>query len=133
MAKGPTMKALTERLDLILREIEKLRAQESLIRDMIREANGEPKAKLRAPRSNVKQAVLDLLEEAGAAGLNATKAVEMAAQSGRSLERGTVSSLLSRLKNEGVVDYDGAVYRLLKHKVETGPNVHPLRTSGIFS
>lgn len=132
MAKGPTMKALTDRLDLITREIEKLRAQESLIRDMIREANGEPKAKLRAPRSNVKQAVLDLLEQVGAAGLNAGIAVDMAAQSGITLERGTVSSLLSRLKNEGVVVYDNSVYRLKKHKVD-GPNVHPLRSSGVFS
>ena len=132
MAKGPTMKALTERLDLILREIEKLRAQESLIRDMIREANGEPKAKLRAPRSNVKQAVLDLLDQVGAAGLNAGIAVDMAAKVGVTLERGTVSSLLSRLKNEGAVDYDNTVYRLKKFKVD-GPNVHPLRTSGVFS
>ena len=133
MAKGPSMKALTERLDLILREIDKLKAQESLIRDMIREANGEPKVKLRAPRSNVKQTVLDLLEAAGEAGLNATSAVDTAKNSGLTIERGTVSSLLSRLKNEGVVVYDGSVYRLVKYKKETSPNVHPLRTSGVFS
>lgn len=132
MAKGPSMKALTERLDLILREIDKLKAQESLIRDMIREANGEPKVKLRAPRSNVKQAVLDLLEKVGTEGLNATMAVDMAANAGVTLERGTVSSLLSRLKNEGVVDYNGTVYRLAKFKGEPSPNVLPLRTSGAF-
>lgn len=112
MAKGPTMKALEERLDLVLREIDKLRAKEDLLRDMIREAKGEPKVKFRAPRSNVKQTILDLLEAAGEAGLNATSAVETAARAGTTLERGTVSSLLSRLKHEGVVIYDGSVYRL---------------------
>lgn len=133
MAKGPSMKALSERLDLILREIEKLRAQESLIRDMIREASGEPKVKPRAPRSNVKQTILDLLEKAGEEGLNAAMAVETAARSGVSLERGTVSSLLSRLKNENVVVYDGSVYRLKAFRPEVGPNVHALRSSGALT
>lgn len=132
MAKGPTMKALEARLDGVMRDIEKLQAQADLLRDMMREARGEPKVKARAPRSNVKQTVLALLDEAGADGINATIAVERAAQNGTSLERGTVSSLLSRLKNEGVVVYDGTVYRLEKFKQEACPNVHPLRTSGVF-
>ena len=132
MARGKQMKVLEERLELVLREIDKLRAQETLLRDMIREASGEPKVKPRAPRSNVKQTVLALLEDAGASGLNATIAVERAAQAGTSLERGTVSSLLSRLKNEGVVKYDGSVYTLENSKPGGNPNVHTLRTSGIF-
>ena len=126
------MKILAERLDLVRREIDKLKAQESLLMDMIREASGEPKIKLRAPRSNVKQTILDLLERAGDAGINAASAVETASRAGSSLERGTVSSLLSRLKNEGVVTYDGSVYRLAKAKPDAGPNIHPLRTSGVF-
>jgi DNA-binding transcriptional ArsR family regulator len=124
------MKVLSERLDLIRREIDKLKAQESLLLDMIRDASGQPKVKLRAPRSNVKQTILELLENVGEAGLNAATAVETAAKAGITLERGTVSSLLSRLKNEGVVVYDGSVYRLMKFKPGSGPNVHPLRTSG---
>jgi hypothetical protein len=142
MARGPTMQSLQERLDSILRdldratrEVEKIKAQESLIRDMIREAKGEPKARLRAPRSNVKQTVLDMLERAGAVGINAAMAVEQAAQQGVSLERGTVSSLLSRLKNEGIVTFEGGVYRLTNLKPEA-QKVTPLRgplTSGVFS
>ncbi|MBY0349492.1 hypothetical protein [Tabrizicola sp.] len=120
-------------LDLAMREVEKIKAQEELIRDMIREARGEPKVKLRAPRSNVKQTILNLLDQAGAVGLNAATAVETSAKAGVTLERGTVSSLLSRLKNEGVVSYDGSVYRLTKYKGDALPNVHPLRTSGVFS
>ncbi len=124
------MKMLEERLAQVRREIDKLKAQEALLLDMMREASGEPKVKPRAPRSNVKHSVLELLEEVGSDGLNAVRAVEMAAKRGLSLERGTVSSLLSRLKNEGVVNYDGTVYRLKSHGEDGGTNVHPLRTSG---
>lgn len=136
------MKSLQERLETILRdldramrEIEKIKAQESLIRDMIREANGEAIVKSRAPRSNVKSAVIGLLERVGAEGLNATSAVEMAAKEGLSLERGTVSSLLSRMKNEGVVSYENGLYRLSSFR-QGNQNVTPLRvqpTSGVFS
>lgn len=134
------MQSLQERLDSIrrdldmaLREVEKIKAQEALILDMQREARGEPKMKIRAPRSNVKQTILELLTKAGDAGLNAALAVETAAKAGVTLERGTVSSLLSRLKNEGVVTYDGALYRLAGPKQDVPPNVHPLRTSGVFT
>lgn len=134
------MQSLQDRLDSIrrdldqaLREVEKIKAQESLILDMMREARGEPKVKPRAPRSNVKQTVIELLEAAGADGTNASMAVEQAAKVGISVERGTVSSLLSRLKSEGVVWYDGNVYRLMKFKGEAMQNIHPLRTSGVFS
>lgn len=125
------MKMLNDRLEQVRREIEKLKANDAMLLDMIGEVSGEPKVKSRARRSNVKQTVLALLEQVGATGLNAALAVELAAQSGTSLERGTVSSLLSRLKNEGVVVYDGTVYRLKQHGEDGKPNVHPIRTSGV--
>ena len=67
---------------------------------------------LRPPRSNVKQTVLDLLHQQGAAGLNASTAVELAAKRNESIQQSTVSSLLSRFKADGVAVYDGNVYRL---------------------
>ena len=83
-----------------MREVEKIKAQEELIRDMIREAGGEPKVKLRPPRSNVKQTILDLLEQAGPAGLNAATAVETSAKAGVTPERGTVRAFcpVSRMR-----------------------------------
>jgi hypothetical protein len=69
----------------------------------------------RAPRGNVKNALLDLLEEVGPTGLNATTAVQLARRKQLSLDRNTVSSLLSRFKRDGVVMHDGYRYRL-KHK-----------------
>ena len=63
-------------------------------------------------RSNVKTTILDLLKEVGTTGLNAATTVEIASRRGIDLDRGSVSSLLSRLKRDGVVEYDGNRYRL---------------------
>lgn len=57
-----------------------------------------------------------LLDESGADGLNARLAVEMATKRGRELRRDSASSMLSRLKADGVVSYDGARYRLVQWK-----------------
>lgn len=121
MARGPTIQGLQDRLtklrvqlDLALREVEKIRAQEALLQDMLSEAKGDVRTVAQKPRPNVKQTLLNLLEEAGESGLNALAAVEMARRKGIAIERGTVSSLLSRMKNEGLVAYDNSMYRLVK-------------------
>lgn len=133
-----TVKALQARLDDVrkdidraVRELEKLRSNEALLLDMIRVEHGEPKTpvRARATRFDIKKSVLDLLERAGESGLNAAMAVEMAREQGQELERGSVSSALSRLKAAGVVQYDGNVYRLLQRRGEGGTIFH-LRTSG---
>lgn len=66
----------------------------------------------RAPRGSVKRVILDMLARRGAYGLDATTAIALAQADGVTLERQTVSSLLSRLKGDGVVRYDGKAYRL---------------------
>ena len=69
----------------------------------------------RAPRSNVKQCVLQMLSDAGGEGIQATEAVDIAEKRyGVHLERGSVSSLLSRLKRDGVVTYEDGLYKLRK-------------------
>lgn len=127
MSKAPKMKDMRERLDIIRREIEKLQAQESLLLDMLGEEPTKTVVK-RAPKGSVKIRVLELLESQGRSGLNAAKAVELSEGNGDALDRGSVSSLLSRLKQDDVVVYDGSNYRLKKY---TGmPSaITPLRTS----
>jgi hypothetical protein len=66
----------------------------------------------RHPRGAVKRVLLDLLRETGARGLNARRAVAMAAERGMRVDRTTLSSLLSRLKADAVVAHDGYRYRL---------------------
>ncbi|PCH75314.1 MAG: hypothetical protein COC12_01070 [Rhodobacteraceae bacterium] len=118
---------MRERLDNIRREIEKLQAQESLLLDILGEEPTKTVAK-RAPKGSVKIRVLELLESQGRSGLNAARAVELSEANGDTLDRGSVSSLLSRLKQDDVVVYDGSNYRLKKY---TGmPSaITPLRTS----
>lgn len=63
-------------------------------------------------RVATKGVVLDLLRDVGTRGLNAQNAVDLANKRGITLDRASVSSLLSRLKKDGIVDYDNDVYRL---------------------
>ena len=107
--------------DQLKAKIAELQQQLQGVEMAIRAMRGESAApvRTRAPRSNVKNYILTLLEEAAERGLNAARAVEIAESRGDALERGTVSSLLSRLKSDGVVTYDGNLYRLKSHS--TGP------------
>jgi hypothetical protein len=59
---------------------------------------------------NVKQAVLDIVVDAGAAGVSAAEVVRRARDNGRSLNPTSVSSLLSRLKREGTLDLSDGKY-----------------------
>lgn len=114
MARGTKMKALEQKLAEIRRQIDMLKAQEQLLIEIMQ--GDEPPEKKRAARSNVKQTVLDLLQQVKANGLNANVAVTMAQdERGIRLERGSVSSLLSRMKNEGLVTYRDGLYRLKEH------------------
>jgi hypothetical protein len=115
MKKHIQLKVLEDKLREKQQSIQILQAEAALLQSMIDEAHGRssvPAPRTRAGRSNVKDAVLSLLQEVGVDGLNAALAVEKAHAKALTLDRGTVSSLLSRLKNEGVLAYDGRLYRL---------------------
>lgn len=144
--KTQSMKQLEELRDQLDRQIEELKNKregvdlsiQTLARGGVEREVAEKPTRTRAPRSNVKTAVLDLLTQVKGNGLNAAMVVDMAReQRGVRLERGSVSSLLSRLKHEGIVVYDKKFYRLTEHApVEPEPrgnpsaSVHPLRASG---
>lgn len=66
---------------------------------------------VRSPRGFVKDAVLKLVTEHAERGLVAAELVELAAARGIRLDRGSVSSLLSRLKQEGTLDYVDGRYK----------------------
>ena len=109
------MNVMRQRLGEKQDQLRVLQAEIELLESMLAEATGQPdptQPKRRAARSSVKAYVLDLLEQVGAAGLNAGIAVEMAERENRQLDRNSVSSLLSRLKHAETVEYDGDRYRL---------------------
>lgn len=92
---------------------------------MIRKAKGEAEPteqEVRPRRPNVKGIVLALIQERASLGITPSIAVEIAAQRGVALEKATVSSLLSRLKNDGIVKYDGTVYREVRSAKAPAPS-----------
>ena len=62
------------------------------------------------PGRNVKRTVMEVVQEAGKLGVTVNDVLERATAKGRLLERGSVSSLLSRFKREGVLTFDGERY-----------------------
>lgn len=117
MSRKENMKRLEALRDQLKREIVEIQQKLAGVEMAIRAVNGEPAqsaSSTKAPRVNVKQLLFQLLEERGNEGLNAAIAVELASSRNEKVERNTVSSLLSRFKSEGVVSYDGTVYRLKK-------------------
>ena len=66
----------------------------------------------RKPRGPIKEIVLRLLSENMERGLVAIDVVDLAKAQGHELDRNSVSSLLSRFKRDGIVEYDGKRYRI---------------------
>lgn len=91
---------------------------ESLIRAMGGEGASEPSIApsaaepARTRRGDLNNLVLSLCEQAAEAGLSSAECVERASRAGTALKPASVSSLLSRLKADGVLMYDGERYRL---------------------
>jgi CRP-like cAMP-binding protein len=78
----------------------------------------------RRTRRNVKGTVMDLIVEAGMDGVTAHEIVDKAAAAGRQLDRPSVSSLLSRLKREGVLSFDGErYYQAAGREIENSPSL----------
>jgi len=69
----------------------------------------------RTRRGNLKETVLDLMEEAAERGLTTDECVQKAKEKDISLVPSSVSSLLSRLKSDGLLFFDGSRYRLKQY------------------
>ena len=106
------------------REIEALRNKLKGIEASIAALGGEQPIESRRRNRNVKQTVMDLIIDAGQAGVTAGGVVEQAAIAGRQLDRPSVSSLLSRLKREGILSFNGERYFPASGKeIESSPGL----------
>ncbi|MEY4250969.1 MAG: hypothetical protein RJA87_2602 [Pseudomonadota bacterium] len=88
--------------------------------------------KRRLPRSELKKTVLDILAASASLGISTAALIDKAKILGFNFERASVSSTLSRLKSDGVVQFDGNRYRLIEHEpaaIGWMANVHPLPAS----
>lgn len=114
------VKVLHERRDRLKADLDGIKARIDEIDTLLRLMNGDapPDLALTLPtrksrRGDLKEIVLALYDEAGHTGLSSSECVEAATvKKGVTLQPASVSSLLSRLKSDGVMAYDGDRYRL---------------------
>lgn len=113
------LKILQDRRAKLAAEMEALRVRVDELDGLIRLMGGGPLPAVAAPevhkprRGDLKDVVLSLYDEAGEVGLSSAECVAAAKEKrGTDLQPASVSSLLSRLKADGVLFYDGERYRL---------------------
>jgi hypothetical protein len=99
---------LFEQSEAIRNKIEGL----DLAISIIEKGDQQEPEKAKPPLSSIKALLLDLARDAGASGLNANIAVQMAEKKGIKLLRGTAASNLSRLKADKALVHDKNRYRL---------------------
>jgi hypothetical protein len=108
------MKRLREERERLMAQMEALRNQVVGIDRAIAVLEGTeykaPEERQRDRARNVKDTVLGLLADAGDGGLSVNQVLERARTKGIELDRGTVSSLLSRLKREYTLDLETGRY-----------------------
>jgi hypothetical protein len=109
------MKRLQDERERLVAQMEALRNQIVGIDRAIALLEGtdykmQEEARPRERARNVKDIVLGLLADAGATGLSVNQVLEKARAKGFELDRGTVSSLLSRLKREYTLNLDTGQY-----------------------
>lgn len=116
------MSGRTDKMKRVIAERDRLKAQIEALQNQLKglemaitAMNGDEKTQadtaVSRPRAkNVKETVLTLVQNAGADGITVNGVLDAAKDSGVYLERGTVSSLLSRMKRESVLDMNDGRY-----------------------
>ncbi len=126
MARGQTMKAIEEAIARLEAERAAFNARidgriEGLKEALLLQGGASPlppvvaNVKSRVRRGGLKETVLSIAEEVGDKGMSTESCVAIAKDRGANLVPSSVSSLLSRLKADGVLFFDGQVYRLKQY------------------
>lgn len=107
------MKALDAKLERIQAEIQRLKAAEQALLELRAEITGEApevisKARKRSP--SVKPVVLDIMAAVGAAGATTQEVEQRVRETVPTVAKDTVASVLSRLKSDGALVYEGERY-----------------------
>jgi hypothetical protein len=117
--RGEMLTKLLEERDRLLKQQEALQNQLIGINRAISLMGGDGEIQPERPQArervrNMKDTVLGLLSEAGESGLTVIQVLEKSLRHGVHLERNSVSSLLSRLKREDVLEMTDGRYFVKK-------------------
>ena len=109
MATAKEQQAMMQaKLDEIRKQIETLRAQEELLLELLGEDKPKKPTRRRSPA--IKPLVLDYMAYAGDAGATSREVDDAVRAQVPSVATDTVGSILSRLKADGALVYDGERY-----------------------
>jgi CRP-like cAMP-binding protein len=107
------LQKLLERRSQLVTQIKEFNDRLAELNLAISLLSGESEAPSTEPprrRRHVKATVMELISASGQTGVTAAEIVEQARSRGRELDRPSVSSLLSKLKADGVLTFDGERY-----------------------
>lgn len=103
------------KLQAIRDEIATLKAQERVLQDLLGEMSGQPAKPARKRSPSVKPLVLDIMSRVGPAGATSKEVDEAVRANVPTVAQDTVGSVLSRLKSDGALVYDGERYYEKRH------------------
>jgi hypothetical protein len=107
------MSIVKAQLEAVRAQIERLRVKEETLVELLRELSGEPAVEVKPVRKrapSVKPHVLDFMREVGERGATTSEVDDAVRALNPTVAKDTVGSVLSRLKSEGALAYDGERY-----------------------
>jgi hypothetical protein len=114
MAKeSKQMSVIKTQLEAVRSQIERLRVKEETLVDLLRELKGEVVVEEKSGRRrspNVKPSVLDFMREVANRGATSAEVDSAIRTTNPNVANYTVGSVLSRLKSDGALVYDGERY-----------------------
>lgn len=115
------MKMIDGELVRIRTEMARLKAQEEILMGLQNKMAGEPEVAVARKRSPaIKPLVLDIMSESGWAGRTTSEVDEAVRLRVPSVAKDTVGSVLSRLKSDGALTYDGERYYVKEFAPKAG-------------
>lgn len=121
------MKTIETELERVRSEIAKLRIEEDTLKRLLAkfESGGAQLGQKRKRAPSVKPTVLDVMRKAGASGATSTEVAEAVKELVPEVGRDTVSSVLSRLKSDGALFYEGDRYFDIRYRSVSAPPPPP--------
>jgi CRP-like cAMP-binding protein len=110
--RADLQKLMERRSQLVtqIKEFQDRLAELNLAISMVTGESEEPTAEPPRRRRHVKTTVMEVISGSGQTGVTAAEIVEYARSRGKELDRPSVSSLLSKLKADGILTFDGERY-----------------------